>query len=214
MPLPKIAIFALGGLVHYPAQCYRATLAIFARYNVEPPPWETYIKEIKPKGVRGFFRDCGIADPINGETPVAIYEEYLITHRRQLELRENAKKALTFCHSNGMKTAIIGGVFSHETFYEIKRHGLARSIDHVEGFSLHGDRELNSTLACSQSEANAAIYADNEPQGLCAAKELGIWTIGMPGGFEQSEATLRKNSNRFATDFGDVIRLLKDVKAE
>jgi hypothetical protein len=137
MPLPKVAIIAWSVLVNEPLWVYSAIREAFIQNDVEPPLWEVFITEIKRTGVRDFCRDHGIRENTGWKTSVMIYEEYLMAHRDEVDLRDGAREILAFCHRGCMKTAIIGGPSADEISCGLRRFNLAHLVNHVDGYTPH-----------------------------------------------------------------------------
>lgn len=148
-------------------------------------------------------------------------ERWPATDRRYLELwaeeavglRNGASELVRGIHSNGSALGVVTSGDRSRVATEVERHGLASFFatvvcgDDIERKKPHPEGLL---LAMSRVgiDASDAAYVGDSPEDIHMAKEAGVFSVGVEGGFPNGDALRAAAPHAWAEDLVDLRRVL------
>jgi len=200
---PKLAIFDWNGtLLDDLPMVYQSVVAIFRHYNLPPPTLSEYREEIEADFMK-FYRNHGMPEGITGKDLNAIRKRYFQEHWNDALLRPHAEELLLLCRNQlGIPTALVSAEMREILIERLRSFKLMPLFDEIRGNSWNKEEALIATLDIFGTKAEDAFYLDDTYDGLMAAKNVGIKTIGFSAGYHSEQRVLAAKP-----DFGPVTAL-------
>jgi HAD superfamily hydrolase (TIGR01549 family) len=148
-------------------------------------------------------------------------DRWPVADRRYLELwraeavglRDGASELLGSIRSDGVAMGVVTSGDRSRVFAEVERHGLATFFaaivcgDDTERKKPHPEGLLIA-LGRVGIDASDAAYVGDSPEDIQMAKEAGVFSVGVHGGFPNAEALRAAGPSAWAEDLNDLRRVL------
>ena len=143
-----------------------------------------------------------------GTTPEelnAIRREFLEAHWDDVELHPRVLQFLQLLKEKNMRIFLVTGEVKEVVEGRLTQFRLGHFFDGVVA-GVYRKAEILNGLDLLSSES---IFVDDDPFGLCSAKELGFTTVGMTHGYASIQRIRDANPHFMSNDFSGVIGFLK-----
>lgn len=199
-----------GTLVDSLASSYRIVQAICERYQAHAPSLEAYLSIANTTSERflKMYRQAGIPDSVSGQELDRLWGVLSLETLDTLRLREGAQAMLERCRALAIPVAIVTLNQRAVIASGLDRLGIAHLVDHVTADAKGKVRELSATVARFGVRARQALYVDDTWEGITAARQAGITTIGIEGGFASRARLLEATPDYCVRSHDDVGRIL------
>ena len=195
MARTELAIFDWNGtLLDDLTVVYESVVEIFRTYVIPAPTLEQYRNEIQSDFMKFYF-DHGFPKETRRDDLNAIRKRYLQEHGHRARLRPNVKELLELCRKLRIHTAIVSGEKEDVLLERLDQFQLLPLLNEVRGNSWEKERVLEEVVNRFRIPAQRAFYLDDSVDGLQAAKNLGIVTIGFTSGYYPKERILSVKPN-------------------
>ncbi len=161
---------------------YGSVAKIFRRYGLKPPTLDEYRDEITADFMK-FYYNHGIPAGVTAKDLNAIRKEYLEAHWSEPRIHIGAERSLILCKRMGMKTAIVSAEMQNVLEKRLQDLKMIPCLDLIVGSAYKKQEALLSVLDRLETRAEEAVYVDDTFDGITAAKEIGIKTIGFCNGY-------------------------------
>lgn len=183
---------------------YRSVCQIFSRYGLPSPTLTEYRTEMSQEWMKFYLRH-GIPEGTKPEELNAIRREFLEAHWNDVELHPRALQFLQLLRKRKMKTFLVTGEIKEVVERRLSQFHLVDFFDEV----VAGAYRKAEILKGLDLLPNESVFVDDDPFGICSAKELGFTTIGMTHGYASVERIRDARPHFMSNDFSGVIGYLK-----
>ncbi|MEK7465587.1 MAG: HAD hydrolase-like protein [Patescibacteria group bacterium] len=175
-----------GTLINDLLLSYGAVRAIFEHYHLPSPTLETYRKEITADYMK-FYTDHGIPKTALREDMNAIRKAYFEKRWNDVELYNGAEELLLLLRQLRLFTGIVSAEIENVLIARIKQFGIDPFFDHVIGNAWDKEEKLRKILDELTISFDEAAYVDDTYDGLTAAKNVGMLSIGVTHGYNTTD---------------------------
>ncbi len=198
-----------GTLINDLPLVYESVKLIFSTFGLPAPTLREYREEMSQEWVK-FYLNHGIPpgesveklkDTLNG-----IRKGYFESHWDSVELHAGAVDSLSLFKARGMKVLLVTGEVEEIVVRRLQQFNLTHFFDGVFG----GAYRKSEILAGLDLLPEESMYADDDPMGLCSAKELGFVTVGMTHGYASARRIRDAKPDLVANNFAEVIECMKE----
>ncbi len=181
----QLAVFDWDGtLLDNCLSSFGRSSQICSHFGLPMPTLEEYRNEIG-SDFFGFYQRRGLPPSVTREDLYALWPTTSSTHVPTLH--DGVPELLTFLRSIGLSIAIVSAE-SHDALEEhLEQFGLSFAVDFVRGSAWDKTEGLIEALKYAGVAAEEACYVDDTFDGITAAKDVGLITIGFAGGYNTRE---------------------------
>lgn len=190
-PPLKVAVFGWRGVLWDNLEVeFQAVLDIFHTYGAPVPERDTYRKGRGPDFAEFCYAN-GLPGYATKERIIEIRRRAAIVHSEFLSLHYGAREILATCINRGLKTAIVSKELTEIIESRLWQFDLTGLVNLVRGGAADKKEVLLRILQSFGVEPAEAIFIEDTFDGLVAAKETGMRTIGVTYGHNDRETILR-----------------------
>ncbi|MDI6821086.1 MAG: HAD-IA family hydrolase [Patescibacteria group bacterium] len=191
---------------------YGSVCHIFKTYGLKPPALKTYRKEITADFMK-FYLKHGIPKNETGDDLNKLRREYFEKRWDKTKLRGGVKLMLQVVNRiPDYKIALVSAEIAEVLKKRLIAFDILRFFHRIEGNAWDKERALLNTLDELGIKAENAVYIDDTFDGITAAKNLGINTIGFTAGYNIKSRILAAKPNFPNKKFPNVNNFRKVLK--
>ena len=200
----KLALFDWNGtLLDDLDIVYGSVVEIFRRYGLPAPTLEQYRNEIEADFMK-FYYEHGMHQHVTGNDLNAIRKQFLLSHPAQPKLRPDALKLFALCQELKIPMGIVSASKMDLLMAQLKQFEILNFFDDIQGSAFDKEKALVGVLDQFGVPAEEVFYLDDSVDGLTAAKNLGITTIGVTNGYYTKERIMGVRPDYPNTQFPSV----------
>lgn len=166
-----------------------ATKEIFRRFDLPEQPLAA-LRQHMGTNFTHFYYTHGIPKTVTREELNSIRSEVIAEHWDDSSLaglQEGAHEALTYCQEAELSSVIVSAERSDWIFPRLREYNLCQYFDDVKCEAHDKQDVLAQALREFAIEPEDAIYIDDTPDGVGAAKALGMLTCAFGCGYAAPE---------------------------
>ncbi|MEK7115289.1 MAG: HAD family hydrolase [Patescibacteria group bacterium] len=203
----RLAVFDWNGtLLNDLSLVYASVQKIFRVYKLTPPTLEQYCNEISADFMQ-FYWSHGMPQYVTKDDLNKIRQDFFTLHWNNVFLNNDVYAILGFIIGRGLNISITSGEESSVLEERMKQFSLKPLFDLVRGSAWNKEVVLKETLQYFNILPSEAVYIDDTFDGITAAKNVGMDTIGFTGGYNSRERILVANPNFIIDSLDEIIRL-------
>ncbi|MDI6734208.1 MAG: HAD-IA family hydrolase [Patescibacteria group bacterium] len=170
---------------------YGSVCSIFKTYGVKPPTLKTYREEITADFMK-FYRHYGIPKTASHNDLNKLRARYFEKNWNKAKLRPGVKLFLEQLDKiPDFQTAIVSAEITEVLSQRLCGFNIIVSLlDKIIGNAWDKEKALLDTIDTLGVKTENAVYVDDTFDGLTAAKNLGIHTIGFTAGYNTKKRIL------------------------
>lgn len=161
---------------------YRSVKTIFETYGVKPPARKQYFEEITADFMK-FYWKYGIPKTATGDDLNKIRKTYLEAHWNEAKLNKGLETLLDWCVYKLIRTAIVSAEVEEVLKKRMESFRLNIYLDRVKGSAWNKEEAFVEILDYFGVKAEEAVYVDDTFDGITAAKNVELKTIGFTKGY-------------------------------
>ncbi len=190
---------------------------IFYFFGLEPPSIEEIRLNLN-SNFMPFYYDRGIPREATKEQLNVFRNATLEHYGDKVNLHQGAVELIRYCHSQGMKCAIVSAEIRARLHERLNQYDLLRYFDEDD---IHSDasttkQERLATLLDKYqiSKPNTAFYIDDTLDGIRAANALGMTTFGHLGGYSHESQILKAQPTHAVKDLAAALQQIRHLCAD
>ena len=164
----------------------KANAAIFRTFGIEPPGPSVW-RDRMTANYMEFFWEHGIPRSVAPDEIDRVWRDVIETHWKDSKLYPGSRQLLKRAQSLDVRTAIVSSTADDILSRRFTEFELKNLVDRHRGRAYDRKQAIAETLAHFELEPQDAWYMDDTSEGLAAAKDLGIHTIGLTHGYNSEE---------------------------
>ena len=184
--------------------------AVFSAYHLTPPPDEIYLGEVRFR-VEFYYRH-GVPETATHEDLDAIWNRFFLAPENQklLELRQGTEEALEACRRANMRIAIVSGNTRTVIENALRRFGLRELVDFIRGSANGKFAEVKEVLKYFATQPRRAFFVDDMPEGVAAARNAGVVSVAMCGGFGKTEDLVKAKPHFIINQLTELLPMVRN----
>ncbi|MBI2024728.1 MAG: HAD family hydrolase [Candidatus Harrisonbacteria bacterium] len=212
MPDWKLGMFDWNGTLLDDRDLMKGCLqAIFRRYELPTPSWESFCDEVG-LNFMPFYQKHGIPADTNPDDLRAIRKKFIKRRWRQAGLYSTARTLLWACKKNSAARVIVSAEQKDLLEKCLENFNLHDCFDAYFAQAYDKEIKIREVLNTFQCKPEEAFYVDDIADGILAAKRVGVTSIGVAHGYNSKAKLASSKPDYLADNLFEVIRILFKVE--